>query len=82
MGSNPGLAMFFLFFSPKWDKKWVFACQSFDVCTARVKLELTDFSFCIGTNVTANFRFGILFQNGELFMITKNLVTHQFASVK
>ena len=29
MGSNPGLAIFFLFFSQKWDKKWVLACQSF-----------------------------------------------------
>ena len=35
--------MFFSLFSPKWDKKWVLACQSFGVCTARVKLELTDF---------------------------------------
>ena len=26
-----------------WDKKWVLACQSFGECTARVKLELTDF---------------------------------------
>ena len=44
MGSNPGLAIFFLFFSPKWDKKWVLAWLSFGECTARVKLELTDFS--------------------------------------
>ena len=44
MGSNPDLAIFFLFFPPKWDKKWVLACQSFGECTARVKLELTDFS--------------------------------------
>ena len=44
MGSNPGLAIFFLFFPKKWDKKWVLACQSFGECTARVKLELTDFN--------------------------------------
>ena len=44
MGSNPGLAIFFLSFSPKWDKKWILACQSFGECTARVKLELTDFN--------------------------------------
>ena len=44
MGSNRSLAGFFYFFSPKWDKKWVLACQSFGECTARVKLELTDFS--------------------------------------
>ena len=25
-------------------QKWVLACQSFGECTARVKLELTDFS--------------------------------------
>ena len=40
-----------------------------------VKKMLISVSFC-------NFRFGILFQNGELFMITKNLVTHQFVLVK
>ena len=45
MGSNLGLAIFFSFFSPKWDKKWVLACQSFGECTARVKLELTDFNW-------------------------------------
>ena len=27
-----------------WDKKWVLACQSIGECTARVKLELTDFT--------------------------------------
>ena len=27
-----------------WDKKWVAACPNFGECTARVKLELTDFS--------------------------------------
>ena len=27
-----------------WDKKWVLAWLSFGECTARVKLELTDFS--------------------------------------
>ena len=43
MALNPGLAIFFLFFPPKWDKKWVLACQSFGDCAARVKLELTDF---------------------------------------
>ena len=45
---NPSLASIFYFFlsmfSPKWDKKWVFACQNFGVRTAWVKLELTDFS--------------------------------------
>ena len=35
MGSNPGLAIFFLL--------WVLACPNFGECTARVKLELTDF---------------------------------------
>ena len=35
--------IFSLFF-PKWDKKWVLACPNFGECTARVKLELTDFS--------------------------------------
>ena len=30
-----------LFFSPKWDKKWVLACQNFGVRTVRVKLEFT-----------------------------------------
>ena len=43
-GLNPGLAIFFLFFSPKCDKKWVLAWLSFGECTARVKLELNDFS--------------------------------------
>ena len=42
MGSNFGLAIFFLFFSPKWEKKGVLACPNFSECTARVKLELTD----------------------------------------
>ena len=32
-----------------WDKKWVLACQSFGECTARVKLELTDFGILIKT---------------------------------
>ena len=27
-----------------WDKKWVLACPNFGECTARVKLELTDFT--------------------------------------
>ena len=31
-----------------WDKKWFLACQSFGECTARVKLELTDFN--VSTN--------------------------------
>ena len=47
MGSNPGPAIFFyLFLSKKWDKKWVLACPSFGECTARVKLDLTDFKKC------------------------------------
>ena len=44
MGSDPGLSFFVPFFSSKWDKKWVLACQSFGECTTRVKLELTDFN--------------------------------------
>ena len=43
MGSNLGKAKFFLFF-PLNEKKWDLACPNFDECTARVKLELTDFS--------------------------------------
>ena len=35
--------IFSLFFSPKWEKKWVLASLSFGECTARVKLKLTDF---------------------------------------
>ena len=42
---NPSLASIFYFFlsmfSPKWDKKWVLACQNFGVRTVRVKLEFT-----------------------------------------
>ena len=44
VGSNHGLAIFFLFFSPIWDKKWVLAWSSFGECTAREKLDLTDFN--------------------------------------
>ena len=44
VGSNSGLAIFFLFFPPKMRKKWVLAYPNFSECTARVKLELTDFS--------------------------------------
>ena len=39
VGSNPGLAIFFLFFSPNMS----LACPNFRERTARVKLELTDF---------------------------------------
>ena len=42
VGSNLGLAIFFLFFS---DKKWVLAWLSFGECTDRVKLELSNFSW-------------------------------------
>ena len=43
MGSNPGLAIFFLFFYPTRGKKWVLAGPNFRERTTRVKLELTDF---------------------------------------
>ena len=33
----------FSLFSPTWDKKWDLACPNFGECTARGKLELTDF---------------------------------------
>ena len=39
---NPAV-IFFYFFSPTWDKKWVLACPNFRERTVRVKLELTDF---------------------------------------
>ena len=45
MGSNPSLAILFLFFSSRWRKKWALACPNFGECTARVKLELTDFMY-------------------------------------
>ena len=43
----------FSLFSPKSDKKWVLACQSFGECTARVKLELTDFGWLRSPSLSA-----------------------------
>ena len=44
MGSNPGLAIFFLFSPPKMRQKVSLGLLKFGVDTARVRLELTDFS--------------------------------------
>ena len=82
---------FLLFYVPLIDSKvsinqWHYIKEKKAMNSARMAIThlivCHCFSFSIAPNVTANFRFGILFQNGELFMITKNLGTRQFASVK
>ena len=46
MGLNSGLlSYFFSIFFLKMNKMWVLACQHFGECSARVKLELTDFTY-------------------------------------
>ena len=72
MGSNPGLAIFFLFFPPKWDKKWVLVCPNFGECTARVKLELTDFNVFV--------KMSILYCFKETYLLLHGLVTNNFFS--